>query len=86
MYSADTLQDAQKAHSKGYRTFRVVSVRDYEKNGLNALLSNEILCPASKENNKGVTCIECKLCTGSQSKGKSIAIVAHGATKNNFKG
>jgi len=86
MYSADTLQDAKKAHSKGYRTFRVVSVQDYEKNGLNALLSNEILCPASKENDKGVTCIECKLCTGSQSKAKSIAIVAHGPTKNNFKG
>jgi hypothetical protein len=86
MYSADTLQDAKKAHSKGYRTFRVVSIRDWQDNGLNALLSNEILCPASKENNKGVTCIECKLCTGSQSKGKSIAIVAHGATKNNFKG
>jgi hypothetical protein len=86
MYSADTLQDAKKAHSKGYRTFRVVSVRDWQDNGLNTLLSNEILCPASKENNKGVTCIECKLCTGSQSKGKSIAIVAHGATKNNFKG
>jgi len=86
MYSADSLQDAQKAHSKGYQTFRVVSVQDYKKNGLNALLSNEILCPASKENDKGVTCIECKLCTGSQSKGKSIAIVAHGATKNNLKG
>lgn len=86
MYSADTVQDAKKAHSKGYRTFRVLSVQDYEKNGLNALLSNEILCPASKENDKGVTCIECKLCTGSQSKAKSIAIVAHGPTKTNFKG
>jgi hypothetical protein len=86
MYSADTLQDAQKAHSKGYRTFRVMSVQDYEKNGLNALLSNEILCPASKENDKGVTCIECKLCTGSQSKAKSIAIVAHGTNRKSVKG
>jgi hypothetical protein len=86
MYSADTVQDAQKAHSKGYRTFRVVSVRDWQDNGSKALLSNEILCPASKENDKGATCIECKLCTGSQSKAKNIAIVAHGATKTNFKG
>jgi len=86
MYSADNLQDAQKAHDKGYRTFRVVSVQDYEKNGLNALLSNEILCPASKENDKGVTCIECKLCTGSQSKAKSIAIVAHGTNRKSVKG
>jgi hypothetical protein len=86
MYSADTVQDAKKAHSKGYRTFRVMSVQDYEKNGLNALLSNEILCPASKENDKGVTCIECKLCTGSQSRAKSIAIVAHGTNRKSVKG
>lgn len=86
MYSADTVQDAQKAHSKGYRTFRVVSVRDWQDNGSKALLNNEILCPTSKENDKGVTCLECKLCTGSQSKAKSIAIVAHGANRKSVKG
>lgn len=86
MYSADSANDAVNAHSKGYRTFRVIPLKQWKDTGIKSLLQNEILCPASKENDKGVTCIECKLCTGSQSKGKSIAIVAHGATGSNFKG
>lgn len=86
MYSADNAQDAQNAHNKGYRTFRVIPVQEYAQNGKDALLQNEILCPASKENDKGVTCNQCKLCTGSQSKGKSIAIVAHGTARNQYKG
>ena len=86
MYSADSIKDAQQAHTKGYRTFRVIPVITYETQGMNALLKNEILCPASKENDKGITCNECKLCTGSMSKAKSIAIVAHGTSRNKFKG
>ena len=86
MYSADTAADAQQAHAKGYRTFRVIPVMDYSTNGKGALLQNEILCPASKENDKGITCSQCKLCTGSTSNGKSIAIVAHGTARNQFKG
>jgi hypothetical protein len=86
MYSADNASEAAAAHAKGYRTFRVIPVQDYSTNGKNALLNNEILCPASKENDKGVTCSQCKLCTGSTSTGKSIAIVAHGTARNKFKG
>lgn len=85
MYSADNAQDAQNAHNKGHRTFRVIPVQDYAQNGKGALLHNEILCPASKENDKGITCNQCKLCTGSQSTGKSIAIVAHGTARNQYK-
>lgn len=85
MYSADNPQDAISAHSKGYRTFRVIPVQAYKEHGNNALLTNEILCPASKENDKGITCKQCKLCTGSASKGKSIAIVAHGTSRNKVK-
>jgi hypothetical protein len=86
MYSADNAIEAQNAHNKGYRTFRVIPVQDYAQNGKAALLHNEILCPASKENDKGVTCNQCKLCTGSQSTGKSIAIVAHGTARKQYKG
>lgn len=86
MFSADNAQEAQQAHAKGYRTFRVIPVQDYATQGKAAILSNEILCPASKENDKGVTCSQCKLCTGSTSTGKSIAIVAHGTARNKFKG
>lgn len=86
MYSADSIDDAKYAHSKGYRTFRVIPVQQWKEHGKASILSNEILCPASKENDKGVSCIECKLCTGSQSKGKSIAIVSHGVGANKFKG
>lgn len=85
MFSADSKAQAIEAHSKGYRTFRVISVQDYRENQNNALLHNEILCPASKENDKGLSCIECKLCTGSNSKAKSIAIVSHGIGANKFK-
>lgn len=86
MYSADNAEDAKQAHSKGYRTFRVIPVQQWKEQGKAAILSNEILCPASKENDKGLSCIECKLCTGSQSKAKSIAIVSHGIGANKFKG
>ena len=86
MYSADNAQDAQNAHAKGYRTFRVIPVKQWQDHGKNCILSNEILCPASKENDKGITCSQCKLCTGSQSKGKSIAIIAHGNARNSVKG
>lgn len=86
MYSADTMQDAQNAHNKGYRTFRVIPVKIYIEQGKASMLSNEILCPASKEAGQRVTCLDCRLCTGSQSKAKSIAIVAHGVARNNVKG
>lgn len=86
MFSADNAAEATAAHSKGYRTFRVIPVQEYATQGKAAILTNEILCPASKENDKGVTCSQCKLCTGSTSTGKSIAIVAHGTARNKFKG
>jgi len=86
MYSADTASEAAAAHSKGYRTFRVISVQDYSTKGKASILNSEILCPASKENDRGVTCSQCKLCTGSTSSGKSIAIVAHGTARNKVRG
>ncbi len=70
MVSADSEIDAVAFHSRGYRTFRVVPIADINK----PLLSNEIECPSYK----GIECRDCRLCNGNKSKGKSIAILAHG--------
>lgn len=69
MVSADTLQDASKAQSKGYRTFRVLPIGETFK------ADNEIVCPATTHN---VQCRDCGLCDGSK-KGKNVIITAHGA-------
>lgn len=84
MYSADTAQEAQEAHEKGYRTFRVIPVKQWQESPNKAILAGEILCPASEEAGKRVTCDKCKLCTGSSKSGKSIAIVAHGTNRKGF--
>ena len=73
MQSADTLDAARSAWSSGFRTFRVV--RD-----ITHLQPNEILCPSSR----GVQCVDCRLCGGSQVKAKSIAIVVHGPGAKHF--
>jgi hypothetical protein len=73
MQSADNETDARDAWAAGRRTFRVVqSVADI-------VAGSEILCPASKEAGRRVTCSQCKLCGGSSIGAKSIAIPAHGS-------
>ena len=86
MVSADNAQDALKAQSKGFRTFRVIPVAQWRDKEKDSLLANETLCPASVEAGKRVQCAECRLCNGTKSKAKSIAIVAHGTTKKHVKG
>lgn len=86
MVSADSVQEALKAQSKGFRTFRVIPVAQWEDKGKDSMLANEILCPASEEAGNRVKCFECKLCNGTKSKAKSIAIVAHGSTKKHVRG
>lgn len=78
MLSADTQQEAQEAHAKGYRTFRVIPLKEWTDNGRASMLKTEINCPASKEAGAKVQCKECRLCNGSESKAKSIVIVDHG--------
>lgn len=79
MTSADSRQQAESAWDRGERTFRVVS-------GLaDVIKGKEVLCPASEEAGKRVTCETCKLCAGSSVKGKSVAIVAHGTAKRKAK-
>lgn len=78
MISADSKAEAIRAHNRGFRTFRVIPIAAWKAKGKAELLSNEILCPASKEMGNKTTCGECKLCGGSDQKAKSVAIVAHG--------
>ena len=78
MHSADSLEDAKLAWSKGNRTFRIVAnVKDIVK-------GKEILCPASEEAGRRTTCNVCKLCKGNTIAAKSIAIPAHGNGAKNF--
>ena len=52
------------------RSFRVI-------NSIEELRTDEILCPASKEQGFKTTCAQCGLCAGLTRKAKNIAIVAH---------
>lgn len=72
MVSADTLEGAEAAWAKGWRTFRVI------KDVSEIVKGKEISCPASKEAGARTTCAACGLCAGSTVKAKSIAIVDHG--------
>ena len=83
MVSADSPQQAAANKQHGKRTFRVIPLHVYKAKGNKAVMKHEIICPASNESKaKDVTCNKCLLCNGSSGKGKSIAIVAHGASKN----
>lgn len=79
MTSADNAAQAQEAWDKGERTFRVVS--DLAQ----IIKGKEVLCPASDEAGNRATCASCKLCGGNNIKAKSVAIVAHGASKRKAK-
>jgi hypothetical protein len=86
MVSADSKRQAQGLHLNGKRTFRVIPIETYKAQGKASLLKSEILCPASKEAGSKTTCNDCMLCSGSTLKAKSVAIVAHGASKSLYKG
>jgi len=76
MQSADNEAQARAAWQAGRRTFRVVkSVSDI-------IPGKEVLCPASKEAGRRVTCSQCKLCGGNAIKAKSIAIPDHGPQRS----
>lgn len=72
MASVETERSANYAHRKGWRTFRIREDENDE------LLAGEIVCPASNEAGKRLTCQECKACSGGSSKKASVAIIAHG--------
>ena len=78
MASADSEADHASAHAAGWRTFRV-------KMAASPILSGEVACPASEEAGYKTNCAACRACGGTSAKAKvSIAINAHGPTKNRF--
>lgn len=79
MASADTPKEAALAKMDGWRTFRV-RVADGAPE-----FSHEMVCPASEEANKRLTCATCMACSGGvNSKKASVTIVVHGSLKNRF--
>lgn len=78
MVSADSQQASASAKSYQRRSFRVIPLNVWQAKGKASISSHEIMCPASAEAGARVTCFDCRLCNGTKSKGKSIAIVAHG--------
>jgi hypothetical protein len=73
MASCDNERDHTEAKAAGWRTFRVRLADD-------ALLTREIVCPASKEAGERTSCDACKACGGHTAKARvDIAIIAHGA-------
>lgn len=74
MASTETMEDTQKAHDAGWRTFRMGTT----------IQPSEVLCPASVEAGMRTTCEKCHLCNGMNTdldKRKSIMIFPHGAQK-----
>ena len=68
MASVDNLEEKEEANARGWRTFRVV--KDYDQ-----LEPDEIICPNVTS---GVSCAECKLCSGTKVRAKNIVVKAHG--------
>lgn len=76
MASVDSPEEQQEAQERGWRTFRT-------RFGHEALMPNEMVCPASEEALKRQKCCDCLLCDGFKGeildKRKNIAIIAHGS-------
>jgi len=78
MASVDSEQEAEEATRMGWRYFRVKRT-DSPRN-------KELVCPASEEKGKVLTCEKCKACGGLSSKSTSnVVINIHGVSKNKFK-
>ena len=80
MASVDNEHERDEAQALGWRTFRVAT------NDTRA--QSEVVCPASAEAGKKLTCAECLACSGNATKRRgSIVIQAHGssAVMSNFK-
>lgn len=71
MASVDNVFEKAVADDMGMRYFRV-------QIGYDAPLMGEVNCPASKEAGMKTTCNNCRLCSGSSIKAKSIVIADHG--------
>lgn len=75
MASCETAADVRLAHKKGWRTFRTIETAKAP------MATDEILCPFVSTDGK-VQCADCRLCSGTSSKAKSIVIPLHGGKYN----
>ncbi len=71
MASVESFAEKSQANALGWRTFRI---RTHDQ----PLDKNEIICPASEESGKRLTCEQCKACNGGRVQKASVTIVAHG--------
>lgn len=69
MASADSIDQAALANLYGMRTFRVSIGIDKQP--------GEVICPASTEGGRKVTCADCMLCGGTSKKAKDVVIADH---------
>jgi hypothetical protein len=79
MASVDSATEAEEAKKAGWRYFRV-KTEQMEK------LDGEVICPASHEKGRVLTCEKCTACCGiGRNFTSNIVINVHGARKSNFK-
>lgn len=74
MASVDKKEDIALAKTLGWRYFRVRGLNDEPIQG-------EMQCPASKEQNHRLTCVQCRACNGAKDNPNrvSVTILAHGS-------
>ena len=78
MASCDTPLDVVLATAKGYRTFFVQNVKQFEDMSRNVDGVKQAICPASREMGKVTTCFACQACNGTRAGLKSnVAIMIH---------
>ena len=74
MASVDNLAEQVEAVKKGWRTFRVATADS-------DIADNEIVCPNIT---KGISCLDCGLCSGASKQAKNIVVPVHGTFKKRF--
>lgn len=79
MASTDTAEEYSQAIAKGWRSFRVRGAGE-------TMQRKEIVCPASEEAGKKLSCIDCRACGGADGRKSNIVISVHGskAKQNKF--
>lgn len=75
MASCDSVEDYEVAKELGWATFRIKQATDTKLRG-------EIICPAATESGKAMTCYNCGLCKGGDT--KDVVINIHGMGMRNF--
>lgn len=80
MASVESLEEKYSANLAGFRTFRVIEKYDVSKyaHPTGYKKPGEVICPASSEAGRKLTCAQCRACTGIADGRKSnVVIIAH---------